>query len=202
MYPINRTTIGFLVVITLSLGVLTPVHATLIGDSVSATMSGIAGGVTVLTQFTSPAVVSDPGIEFSGVHSNFGGGGGLGINLDVKAGSIEISSFTPPGGSTTGMGSASNFLQIDITDLNWVDDPSGVITGVTPDASNPTGSTLLGFNPNSISLGFRVSHVNNTYRYNISSSDMAAIPEPSTFVLIGIGLLGFIGIGVRRRQRG
>jgi hypothetical protein len=116
---------------------------------------------------------------------------GLGVKTAPVAGSQYW--FSPDSGNGAGIGVGGNFdLMTDNYDSNQADFPGGnfptqntvVYTGLSgPDQTIWTDSV-----PNGVG------------NYGIIGFEIVAVPEPSSFALLGLGIVGITGFGLRRRK--
>ena len=158
-------------------------NATLIGDTVNASFSGLSFGITPIIQFSSPQVVGVGGPEFTGQVSSFSGGTpGYGVNLDVDASSflLSFSQLDIPGS-----GANTPLFRLDLSDLDWIGQP-GQIIGVT--GGNQFVSST-GFTANSVFVELNAINTDTSYEFELQVVHNA-VPTPATLVLFGIGLSG------------
>ena len=185
-----------------------PGSTTLIGDFVSASIQPLQTSAAVITQFVSPKIVVDPGVEFSAGSFTPNAGGqplpiqlinSFGIELDVFASEFEIKILQVPGSNTGFTSFTGPVVRVNLSDLN----PSGggFISGITQTAG-PTSpiTSLFVSSPSSVGVDFVAFGVPvagslpNIYRFQLQTT----IPEPATFSLVAIGLVGIITV---RRKR-
>jgi hypothetical protein len=138
------------------------------------------------TGFTMP--VTPPNIS---VNSHIGGSV-VGTNL---ANVMNFQSFVDPsnGQNFTGAGTFSTSLQTPaITTGSFSDDALGTITSLgSPYSITQQFKVILGASGGEINFG------TNTTLEQVPST---SVPEPSTLALTGLGALGLIGYGLRRRK--
>jgi hypothetical protein len=139
---------------------------------------------------------------------------GAGIEFDEGQHSIDISESNisllggNQGGWWTYAGSDGIRQYIEISSLDWVDFPTGVITGIDVDFGGPISS------PDSSAPAFSAADVTfteHTVRIQIGGLDFepgsfvsvelltSHVPIPPALWLFGSGLLGMIGIARRKR---
>ncbi len=192
-----------------SILVLTPtyVSATLIGDSVSASIQPLQGSAGVITQFVSPRVVVDPGVEFGGSFTPNAASQPLPIQLinsfeieiDVLASAFQIKVLQVSGSITGFTSFTGTVLRVNLGDLNPSD--GAFISGITQTAgpTSPIGSLLVS-SPSSVLVDFiafgdpGAGPLPNIYKFQLQTT----IPEPATFFLVAIGLAGIVI--VRRKK--
>lgn len=174
-------------------------HATLIGDEVFATLTTTATG-----GFANSSATVDGGIEFT---RSFTTSVGLPVlDLDIGDDIITLSYTNPiiPGscGSNTACLFNAGLESLDISGLDWVGNPSGIIVDVVEISSDWTGLSLESFDDHSVSFSFTGALIPGdtiwTAQYSLVTSDVNAVPEPSILALMAIGLIGFIGLARRK----
>jgi hypothetical protein len=141
-------------------------------------------------------------------------------HLFIKLGDTDFTSpTTPPNilmeshvGGTIPVADASNTLTfqsyVDNVTPNGQNTTVGITTGaqtpgITGGSFNDTTSTLIASlsAPYSITEFFDL-HLSEGSRFNFSSSTTltSVVPEPSSMAIAGLGALGLIGYGIRRRR--
>ena len=93
-----------------------PASASLIGDSVTGTTNGTIFNIT-----PTPAVVTDPGVEFGITHI---GSGNRIFDVDLDDSTIAFDVLSS-------IGNIFGLAPVTISDLDWIDDPTGHIIGFT-----------------------------------------------------------------------
>ncbi|AMV37480.1 PEP-CTERM sorting domain-containing protein [Planctomyces sp. SH-PL62] len=102
-------------------------------------------------------------------------------------GAITVAEYGATGFSITGGSTANNTLV------------KNAITALV--AASLGQSTLVGFIDYSIQAnGSTAGFKNQDQAFAVPGSNVAAVPEPSTFAIAGLGALAFMGYGLRRRQ--
>jgi hypothetical protein len=175
-----------------------PASAGLIGTSVSADMQRFSSG-DIITQFTSPQTVVDPGVEFSGrfTPNAFGQplavqqGNSFDMSVDVSAMSLRVMMT-----QTSIAGAHINFgpsIRVNVTNI----DLSGqYLTGITQ-TSGPAPYAVSLTSPTSIAIDF------DDFSERTMDFDLIAtsIPEPALAGAAGLGGIGVLSSVRRRRDR-
>ena len=168
--------------------------ATLIGDQVDFDFQS-----PDVPQSAQNVPVVDPGVEFA-IQFNLGSGFTDFLQVDVAASTITLTAVD------TAYFYASEVLLV--SDLDWVDFPSGQITGVTVQGSFSGGCALGdcgdGGQPSvmlpdghTVRIAF---DANSPENLGFTTGDLVTInliPEPSTALLVACGL---VGLGLRRKR--
>ena len=137
-------------------------------------------------QFDPPPGNPPPGYAF-----DFGIGGTRASGVDGSGTSSFVQVATETGDA---------YVPIDVGDT-----PAFLIEKLTADleddgvdvaATSPTSFEIVDTTPNAY-LDFQITDTN----LDVAGAGMAPIPEPSTFPLLGFGLLSFLGYGRRRRAQ-
>jgi hypothetical protein len=177
------------------LGTVTAAHASLIGQSVgcSATSSELSSLFNVDCS-SATAVVQSPGAEFGVRFPNISSVDSWSIDIDDA--SILITQVHPNATSIP-----DSTVDVVLSELFWVEDPSVIITGFTLQTSGVTG-----FIPPDVSVS------DNTVAVDLGSGAFwelgssatitlitsQEVPEPGTLAMFGLGLVGLTF--VRRRK--
>ena len=171
-------------------------NANLIGDSVQGFLSDQGGGV-VAPQFNPTAIVG-AGVEFNGTWSYAPLNQIWNVAVDLDASSFTVF-FNDVGTGSTHDISGFTFLGLALSDL----DLGGPIIGVSV-VSSDAAVQSIGFTEHGITVQwnefmFRDAN-NNPLSSGSSTFDIltAPVPEPSSFALLGVGLLMISA--VRRRK--
>lgn len=171
-------------------------NANLIGDSVQGFLSDQGGGV-VAPQFNPTAIVG-AGVEFNGTWSYAPLNQIWNVAVDLDASSFTVF-FNDVGTGSTHDISGFTFLGLALSDL----DLGGPIIGVSV-VSSDAAVQSIGFTEHGITVQwnefmFRDAN-NNPLSSGSSTFDIltAPVPEPSSFALLGVGLL--VISAVRRRK--
>lgn len=201
LVPLTRTCACAVLLFIGCLLLSIPRHAgaTLIGDAVSASIQALQSTAAVITQFASPRIVVDPGVEFLGGSFTPNAGGlplptqlinSFGIDLDVFASEFQIIILQVPGSITGSTSFIGPVIRVNLSDLN----PSGgaFISGITQIAgpTSPIASISVS-SPASVAVDFvafgtpGAGSLPNIYRFQLLTS----IAEPANVILLGVGLL-------------
>jgi len=151
---------------------------------------------------------------FYGSTSNPGDGWGYedGLNAHGKSSAISATGAFNNLGQTNFSGASNNLDGLDYGILSAGDDSATGNTGVTghgPLIKNSLQFTLTA------AAGFSLSELGNSvwFQYGTATNEtnyqsgppttvfVASIPEPTTLTLAGLGALGFMGYGLRRRNK-
>jgi hypothetical protein len=165
-------------------------NATLIGDSVEATINGSS-------VFT--------------VNNDFGTGVvGLGVDLTANATDVFLqnwnftvdvfdSGFSLGWTETTkadqfgNISGSSDLLSITISDFDWIG-PQLNISNVILDSFNSSSgnsNTLFSFTNDSVTVNFSAMNNSDMYTFNIDTTPAVnAVPEPSTLAIFALGMIG------------
>ena len=161
------------------------VSASLIGDQVIGIFSTPRSNWDVLQPFASPAIVGS-GPEFSGsgvVHPTSSLTRDFSVVVDVNAGGFDITLIP---GDLFNFNSQPGAIRIDLLDL----DAGGTIVGLNVDfLSLDMSISSSGFGPHSAFVEFEAADLQAGATSSLSF-DVEVIPEPSTALLLGLGLVG------------
>jgi len=157
---------------------------------------------TVVTTQFAPSTVVGPGVEFTGSFYFFTFQETINISVDFGPNDLTIV-FTSPDDlaafssfkEIAGLhfsGLPSSFTGYDT--LNYTCNPA---LGPLCDPGSVSGLSTENFSPGTLTLSFTKIVAGDTYVFG-SPLTAPAIPEPSTFALLGTGMLGVAG-GLRRR---
>jgi hypothetical protein len=171
-----------------------PVNATMIGDTV--TLFREVDGSTITGPFTFQVVAGDADVQSmtSNIPPN--------LLVDVEASSILID-FIPP---FSGGGSAVSSHHLHAQGLDWVGNPAAFISGVTFSTDIPDFTMAdLSFTGHELRVDLHnISPIGNStvdmyldVNLQFSGTDVA-VPEPSTMLLLGSGLIGLVGYGRKK----
>jgi hypothetical protein len=168
--------------------------AELVGVTFSGQLSS-GPGTSLVSQFSSPQVVVDPGVEFTGVVNDLVFGDPFQIQADLSDHGLDVI-VTYTGSASSG--TESGVGQVDLTELG-AQVPS--ILSVVASATNPGGATFS-FTTDSISVTVGTidfsQNVPIDFHFDVVAG-AAAVPEPSSLALCGIG--GVVGLVVARARR-
>jgi hypothetical protein len=179
----------------------------LLGDSVQA---GLFGASTVVTPFTSPAIVGS-GLEFTGLVRGPRSDGIWDVWVDVRASSFSIGWVARGADVAFTAHSAFTVIGLSLSGLDFT--PAAIITGVTRTdySCTPAGTwacsmggaidPVLNFTDNAIDLGFSAMRSGEIYTFDIATTESTAtpVPEPGSLALLGTGFATFIAGRYRRR---
>lgn len=187
----------FLCAMLLLLGAINVANATLIGSTIEGEGQNF---LTLTTFFHSTEVVTDSGTpEFSGTTS-FVGNYLFEIDFDADSVWVDVTSDSPYSAppvdlifTFTVFVSGDEFILVDVVER--FDERSGVL-GVAPADTIVTDDTFTILMP-----GFVLADVPGTgsFHFDVITESVAPVPEPSTMLLIGTGLIGLMGF--RRKFR-
>lgn len=160
-------------------------NATLVGSTIEAELYEVGGSIIqVRTQFTSPALIVDPGVEFSGFLY-------FGTACQTCFGGVEID-FDDTGFTVSGNGNMyHNGSQFGIRIFNIPDNIINVVefSGVGFEAELNIESGFV------IDLRYSGWSSGSVDRYGFEFSPTPLpVPAPSAVWLFGSGLIGLIGI--------
>lgn len=199
---------------------VTSASATLIGDDVTGRLSIAGQTFDIFSDSFTPgsATVVDPGVEFTAVDPFFGGTLANTVEADLGGSEITYRWTIPSLNGSLGV----SFLDLFLTDLNWVNMPTGIITDAIlvshsffscdRDMANRciVNSAIpqvleLSHGPNDIQLTIPNTGLSfNDGREIIMEArillvtDHLTVPEPGTLALFGLGL---VGLGFARRRK-
>ncbi len=185
------------------------------GDTVSATVNG-ADTQTTITASAVPVTITQ---IIAGAVTP------VGTTLNLSATSVGAATSFVVGGVTEYSQAFSGNFSFTTGGTNYLsgtftDAVFGTGTGLTLTASNGTGGESLSFNSNVIPaadlgdpLSLQLSFSNVTPPVGITGTTLSAfvssiggnasanpVPEPSSMAIAGLGALGLIGYGLRRRK--
>ena len=173
-------------------------NASLIGDSVQGFIQDSVGAGVVTTQFTPTATVG-AGIEFNGTWSYAPLAQVWNVAVDLDASSFTVF-FNNVGTGSTHDITGFTFLGLALSDLDLGSNIIGVSVLSSNAAVQSIGFTNRGITVQWNEFKFRDAS-NNPLSSGYSSFQIltAPVPEPSSFALLGLGLLT---IAVMRKRRG
>lgn len=189
------------------------------GSGSTATFSGNVGSFSINLLATSSDSPGSPTFaKLTGTTLSITNSGGSTANLYISLGDTGFTGpLTPPDigvnshiGVTTVIDNAANTM----TFTSYVNNgPAGAQNGTSGTAVGPTSPQILTGSDHkdayatltSLSSGFSITQLlaitlGAGSEINFSTNTtLSSVPEPSTMALAGLGMLGFVGYGLRRR---
>lgn len=172
------------------------------------TLGGLFFNTTTALTANSAALNAGSFTAFGSIVNNVGEGWLYGHGSSVT--SSGFNSTIAAAGYTIGFGDAQAqaFYTTPVTPLDGADYALVGTGGVTPNGGlkSPLFQNSLVFTL-TVGSGFSLSELGNTVRFQMGTAlsetnfegHPTAVPEPSTLAIAGLGALGFMGYGLRRR---
>lgn len=185
--------------------IATPAMAdSLIGATVDGTLTSLNSAVPVTTPFTSPAVITGSGDEFTGVLSIPSFSYTFDVAVDFSANGFTVAITSPDstanarGGDLFGitLSALPSFVEAFTLTGYTCSSVDSVCADAPYDVSGLASNT---FSSSAVTLDFSTLANGQTYTFT-DVTPVAATPEPSSLALLGTGVLAAAGV-IRRRVR-
>lgn len=170
-------------------------HASLIGRSADGTLSAIPTFSIVTQPFISPRVIG-AGIEFQGQVQDIGFLDLFNVSADFTSNALFL--------TVTYLGPDDNGIEHNLFEVGFAISGSPQISGFTLNTSTspPGGVSSTAFTESTLNVGFTDlfrfdRDVPQTWEFDIETGQPPPIPEPTSMILLGTGL---IGLASRRRR--